>query len=141
METKSAMRRFSREGRMNNDPFQRIQTHGAGTGEFSEVDIERRAREIAQTDGRSEPGEHDRVRAIEDLGHPGPPASPEADESESPVGSWSKGPASRPHEGVHVSPDDEQMAVERLVEQGVEEDDHDLRVSATEHPPSERNEH
>ncbi|MDX2080152.1 MAG: hypothetical protein SFU53_05150 [Terrimicrobiaceae bacterium] len=119
---------------MKEHPFDRIQTSSAGTGEISSADIERRAKELAQTDGRSVVREHDIVRAMDDLSHPGPPPPPEADETEAPVGSWSSALAGHPHTGVHVQPDDEQSAAQRLVEQGVEEADHDRRVAATENP-------
>lgn len=120
---------------MKDQPFDRIQTSSSGTGEISNEDIERRAKELAQTDGRPVPQEHDFVRAMEDLSRPGPPPPPEADETEAPVGSWSAGPGGQPHKGPTVVPDDEQSAAQRLVEQGVEEADHDRRVAATEEPP------
>lgn len=110
----------------------RIQIHGKGVGELSEEDIETRAREIALSDGRQEAKDHDRVRAREELLHPGPAAAPEADESVRPVELWSKGAASLGHEGPRSELDDEANIAEQLVEEGVEEADREQRLSASE---------
>jgi hypothetical protein len=111
----------------------RIQIHGRGIGEISDSDIQRRASEIAHMDGRSEAAEQDRFRAREELLHAGtPPPPPEADESTKPVESWGKGPASRAQRGVRTDLEDEVSAAEQLVSEGLEEADHDQRLSATE---------
>ena len=110
----------------------RIQIHGEGIGEISEEDIETRAKEIALTDGRREAKDHDRVRAREELLHPGPPPAPEADETERPVEHWSNGVGSLGHEGVHSELEDEAMIAEQLVEEGVEEADREQRLSSSE---------
>ena len=110
----------------------RIQIHGEGVGEISDSDIERRAQEIARMDGRTEAKDHDRVRARDELLNPGPPASPEADESETPVRLWSKGASSVGHQAVRTGMEDENSAAEQLVQEGIEEADRDQRLSASE---------
>lgn len=110
----------------------RIQIHGHGIGEISDEDIERRALEIAQADGRPEAGDQDRLAARDELQNPGPPPSPEADETAGPIESWSKAPASRGQPGTRNHPEDEQTAAEQLVNEGLEEADRDRRRSASE---------
>jgi hypothetical protein len=109
----------------------RIEIHGRGIGEISQADIERRATEIARMDGRTEPGEQDRFRAREELLRADPPPPPEADESAKPIQSWSKGPASQAHRGVRTDLEDEVSAAEQLINEGLEEADHDQRLSAS----------
>ncbi len=53
-------------------PTPRIEVSGAGVGEISDADLERRAREIAIGDGRSEPNEVDYEHARRDLHVPSP---------------------------------------------------------------------
>jgi hypothetical protein len=113
----------------------RIEIHGSGIGEISSIDIERRAAEIARMDGRTEPGEQDRFRARDELLHTETPPPPEADESTEPVQSWSKGPASHPQRGVRTNLEDEVSPAEQLINEGLEEADHDQRVSASQQPP------
>jgi len=115
----------------------RIQIHGRGVGEISEADIEARAREIAEADGRTRPGSRDILQAREELTNPRAPAAPEADETVRPVGLWSKGASSVGRRGVHTHLEDEQSGAEQLVNEGLEEADRDQRVSATRRPASE----
>lgn len=115
----------------------RMQTHGQGNGEISDEAIAQRAEELARMDGRKHAAEQDRFHALDELTHPGPPPPPEADETESPVGSWSDGVASHGHEGPHSELEDEQSAAEQLVEEGVEEADHEQRLAASEELPEE----
>jgi hypothetical protein len=109
-----------------------METRGRGDGEISDDAIARRAEELARMDGRPRASEQDRFHAREELANPGPPPSPEADETVRPVEKWSMAAASHGHEGPHVELEDEQSAAEQLVAEGVEEADHDRRVAASE---------
>lgn len=106
----------------------RITLRGTGQGEIGDDAIEQRAAELARTDGRRIPGEHDRWRAREEITHPGPPPAPEGDDVEK----WSAAPTSRPHSGPRADLEDEESAPEALVREGIEEADHDRRVTASE---------
>jgi hypothetical protein len=128
-ETNAGAARDTKQERMNKRG--RIEIHGGGIGEISDADIQRRAAEIARMDGRAEPGEQDRLCAREELVQPGTPPAPEADESTTPIQSWSKGPASRGQRGVHTDLEDEVSPAEQLVNEGLEEADHDQRLSAS----------
>ncbi len=50
-----------------NSPNQRIEVSGSGVGEISDADIQRRARELATGDGRTEPNEVDLDHARREL--------------------------------------------------------------------------
>ncbi len=116
---------------MNNNPSGRIQIHGEGIGGVTVELVEKRAEEIARMDGRAHAGEQDRLAALDELQNPGPPPAPEADETAAPVELWSMAEASKGHRGVHTPLEDEQSAAEQLVNEGVEEADRDLRLSAS----------
>lgn len=110
----------------------RIQIHGAGIGELSEGDLELRAAEIARMDGRTSANAVDRDRAKDELLHAGPPPAPEADETEHPVRLWSESIGSIGHQAPRIGPEDEESPVEQLFNEGLEEADRDLRLSASE---------
>jgi hypothetical protein len=110
----------------------RIQIHGAGVGELSESDLERRAAEIARMDGRSAVNAADRSNAREELLHSGPPPAPEADETVHPVRLWSESMGSIGHQAPRIGPEDEESPVEQLFNEGLEEAERDQRLSASE---------
>jgi hypothetical protein len=118
--------------RMN--PSGRIEIHGAGVGGLGEQDIEKRAAEIARMDGRSHVHAADRSQAREELLHSGPPAAPEGDEE---VRHWSEAAGSTGHQVPRVLPDDEVSPVEQLINEGLEEAERDLRLSASENQNSD----
>lgn len=110
-----------------------------GLGVASPELVERRARELAKIDGRTEPNEGDFATAkAELLGvgvHDLPPETGDL-ESESVTG-WSS-PDSRGTQASRVLPEDEANIAETLIEEGLEEADHDQRLSAAqENPPEE----
>ena len=109
----------------------RIQIHGEGVGQIGDEEVKQRAEELARMDGRAVAHAQDLYRAREELTKPGPPPPPEADETETPVASWSKGPASRGHRGVHTETDDGQEVAERLVQEGLEEAERDRRLASS----------
>jgi len=110
----------------------RIQIHGAGIGELSEADLERRAAEIARMDGRTSANAVDRSHAREELLHSGPPPAPEADETVHPVRLWSEAAGSFGHQAPRIGPEDEESPIEQLFYEGLEEADRDQRLSACE---------
>lgn len=111
-----------------------METHGRGDGEISDEAIAQRAEELARIDGRKHAADQDRFRALEQLSHPGPPPPPEADEA---VEKWSEAAASHGHQGPHVELEDEQSAAEQLVNEGIEEADHEQRLAASDDLPEE----
>lgn len=108
----------------------RIQIHGAGVGELSETDLERRALEIAHMDGRPVANAADRAHARDELIHSGPPPAPEGDET---VRLWSEAESSVGHQAPRIGPEDEISPVEQLINEGLEEAERDQRLSASEH--------
>jgi hypothetical protein len=107
----------------------RIQIHGAGVGEISESDLERRALEIAHMDGRTAANAADRAQARNELTHSGPPPAPEGDEE---IRRWSEAAGSTGHQAPRIGPEDEISPVEQLINEGLEEADRDQRLSASE---------
>lgn len=110
----------------------RIQIHGAGVGELSNADLERRAREIAHMDGRTAANAADRAHARDELVNSGPPPAPEADETDQPVLLWSEAAGSIGHQAPRIGPEDEISPVEQLINEGLEEAERDQRLSASE---------
>jgi hypothetical protein len=118
-----------------NDPTHgRILIHGKGTGDIGRTDIERRARELADIDGRSgaEITDADLARAEAELmGTVLPATSVEDDEAE---GAISRDPSEPISVNGHEIPlregPDEEKAVERLALEGVEEAQHEQMLAA-----------
>jgi hypothetical protein len=109
----------------------KILIHDQGTGVAGDSDVGRRAHEIALTEDHLLT-EADRSEAVRELrGEEVPPVISEDSES---VGSLSRDPSDPPvdrgHQVPTFEPDDENDASERLVNEGVEEADHDQRVAA-----------
>ena len=109
-----------------------MELSGTGTGEMSAADVERRAAELARTDGRDHVTERDRIRARDELNGPvRAPLPPEAAEPEiEGLVSWDE-PAGSTGRRIIQQPDaDEPTIAEQLVEEGIQEADHQQRVSA-----------
>lgn len=114
---------------MDDIPAPRIEVHGKGVGEFSEEDIRQRAREIARMDGRADATSADLIRARDDLCSIGAPVPPEVDGLTAEIREWDEPPGSSGHMTPRVLPEDEVSATEILTEEGLEEADHDQRLS------------
>jgi len=113
-------------------PGGRMEIGGVGAGEFSAATIEQRARELAHTEGRDEVSEADRARALEELSGPAPElGAPEAviPEIEQLV-AWDGAADSSGHRVEPVGLPDETSIGEQLVQEGLDEADHQRRVSA-----------
>ena len=88
--------------------------------------IEERAREIAQTDGRAKANDLDRTRAREDL-----TGSISRSEQSSTVGEpdrdWYTPLGSSSEKTPSVRPEDDEKTPGKLIQEGIEEADHDQR--------------
>ncbi len=100
-----------------------------GVGTVTPQMIEQRAREIARTDGRSQPNDLDRTNAREQLtgDTSGSEKSPTREE---PGRDWQMPLVSTGEKAPTVRPEDEENIPEKLIKEGVEEADHDQRLSS-----------
>jgi hypothetical protein len=109
----------------NTQPTGKIFHGTEGLGTVTPQMIEERACEIARTDGRAEPNDLDRSRAREDLtgatsSSEKPPTSEEPRDWYTPrVSSGKKAPTVRPEEDENIP--------EKLIQEGIQEADHDQR--------------
>ena len=100
-----------------------------GVGTVTPQMIEERAREIARSDGRSHPNDLDRTSAREEL--LGPTSDSEKlPTREEPGRDWQMPLVSTGEKAPTVRPEDDENIVQKLVEEGIEEADHDQRLSA-----------
>jgi Protein of unknown function (DUF2934) len=111
----------------------RIIQHGAGLGTVTPEMVQRRAREIALSDGRNgnEVTSADWEQAKRELIGAGndPAAETDVEEASSTAG-WDPAPPSIGHRAETQEVDDEQSVAEQLFQEGVEEADHDERVQS-----------
>ena len=100
-----------------------------GLGTVTPQMIEERAHEIARTDGRNRPNDLDRSSAREELtgARSGSGQAPTRDE---PGRDWEMPLVSTGDKAPTVRPEDDQNIPEELIQEGVEEADHDQRVSS-----------
>lgn len=123
----------------NAGPVGKISTGDQGLGTVTSEMVEERARELARMDGRTEPHGGDRERAREELvGTVDEGSGPEAGESAvENIVSWDEAPGDSGERAAQVLPEDDASIVETLVEEGMEEAEHDQRVAASEENPPE----
>ena len=111
----------------------RIAQHGAGLGTVTPEMVQKRAREIALSDGRAgnEVTSADWEQAKRELVGAGndPAAETDVEEASSTTG-WDPAPPSIGHRAETQAADDEQSMSEQLYQEGVEEADHDERVQS-----------
>lgn len=115
----------------------RIEVGGAGFGEAGERDVARRAAELARADGREETNETDFAQARGELGGRAFVDLSEEIAEEDRAGTGV--PASS--EGIRAKRyemEDEANLAEELVEEGVQEADHDSRVHSNDGRLSEQ---
>lgn len=124
---------------MKPDPLPtRLKAGAPGLGQPNETDIERRAAELAQSDGRDAFTDADLARAAEELsgGTPHSPA-PETDANLEELTAWDE-PPGQSGGVVEATPlEDEGEVAGDLIGEGIEEADHDTRVEAEEHADEE----
>jgi hypothetical protein len=100
-----------------------------GIGTVTPQMIEERAREIARSDGRSQPNDLDRARAREDLTG-SISDSEQLPTREEPGRDWQMPLVSTGEKAPTVRPEDDENIPARLVKEGIEEADHDQRLSS-----------
>ena len=91
--------------------------------------IEERAGEIARSDGRSQPNDRDRTRAREQF-ISATSGSEKLPTREEPGRDWQMPLVSTGEKAPTVRPEDDENIPEKLVQEGVEEADHDQRLSS-----------
>ena len=98
-----------------------------GLGTVTPRMIEERAHEIARTDGRNRPNDLDRSSARDELtgARSGSGQAPTRDE---PGRDWEMPLVSSGEKAPTVGPEDDQNIPEELIQEGIEEADHDQRV-------------
>ena len=112
----------------------RLKAGSPALGEASGTDVKRRAEELAKIDGREFFTDADLVQAAEELGGsagdpPAPEAVPPAIEI---LTAWDDPIDQEGHRAERALPEDESSIGERLIRDGIDEADHDRRVSAAE---------
>lgn len=115
----------------------KISIHAAGLGEVTPAEIKDRATEIAVMEGRSEPTEDDRTRAIAELRGETLPETNESDAAT--MDSLSRDPSDPPaHHGRQIpnQEEDDDQNTERLVSEGVDEATSDQMLTARRKRPS-----
>jgi hypothetical protein len=112
----------------------RLKAGAPGLGAPSEAEIEQRAIELATADGRDAFTDVDLARAAAELGGGEPGVlAPEADEPVvEKLESWDEPVDQHGHQMERTGLDDEAMVSEQLMEDGLEEADHNQRVAAAE---------
>ena len=98
-----------------------------GIGAVTPLMIEERAREIACSDGRAQPNDLDRSNAREELTGAGS-GSESVPTREEPGRDWEMPLVSTGEKAPTVRPEDDQNIPKTLVEEGIEEADHDQRL-------------
>jgi hypothetical protein len=107
-------------------PMAKILRGTEGVGTVTLQMVEARAREIARSDGRAQPNDLDRTRAREELTGPASHSEkpPTRDE---PGRDWEMPLVSSGEKAPTVRPEDEENIPEQLIQEGIEEADHDQR--------------
>jgi len=110
----------------------KIEVRGEGVSGFSPADIERRARELALIDNRSEPNDDDRQRALAEYHDRHLPDA--VNEDAESMQSMSRDPSDpmvdRGRQAPEYGGDDEKTALENLALEGVEEAQHEQMLEA-----------
>lgn len=115
---------------MSNEPT-KILLRGRGIGDIDLSLVEKRAEEIARSDGRGLPNEADVEHALEELSGPDLPMAPELAPGTEELVAWDESPSEHGVHATNLAQDDDVNVVEELFLQGTEEADHDRRIAAT----------
>ncbi|PYK27732.1 MAG: hypothetical protein DME52_03175 [Verrucomicrobia bacterium] len=100
-----------------------------GIGTVTPQMIEERAREIARGDGRAQSNDLDRARAREELTG-ATPDSEKPPTREEPGRDWGMPLVSSGEKAPTVRPEDDENIPDKLIQEGVDEADHDQRSSS-----------
>jgi hypothetical protein len=114
-----------------------LRTIGGAAGTPDMETLQRRARELARIDGRTEPNERDFAEAAEELRTTGSIVEAPEGGTLDKLTSWDTPLDATGHQSAEAGPDDESVIGEKLVEEGIEEAEHDRRVSASEETDDE----
>jgi hypothetical protein len=120
-------------------PLAKIAVGSEGLGTVSPDLVEQRALELAKTDGRAEANEKDLAEARAELLSGEPLTAAEVpDPAVDQITAWDDVPAETGSRAPKFGTEDEANIAQVLVEEGLEEADHDARVAAAEtFPPEE----
>lgn len=109
----------------------RLKAGSPGLGHANQTEVEERAAELALSDGRQTVTDADLALAAAELAGGGTTAeAPEADSELEQVTTWDEPPTQTGHLVATTPLEDENNVAEQLVEDGLEEADHDIRVAA-----------
>lgn len=108
----------------------RIEVGTSGVGLADDLQLERRARELARIDGRRAPEARDFAQAREELAQAIPDTQPPEGQEE--LQAWDEPLGANGAQAAKVGPEDETSPTELLVEEGLREADHHTRVAASE---------
>ena len=118
---------------MNPDPIlpTRLRAGSPGLGQACQADIERRAAELARSDGRNSFTDADLTLAAKELaGGENAPAAQSSDPGIDQVTAWDDPPDQAGRRVAPAAQEDERNIAEHLIQDGLEEADHDIRVAA-----------
>lgn len=118
---------------MNTDTMlpTRLKAGSPGLGHPSQTEIDARAAELALIDGRNTVSDADLAMAAAELAGGGTTAEvPEADAELEEITTWDEPPTQTGHLVAAPPLEDENNISEQLIEDGLEEADHDTRVAA-----------
>ena len=121
---------------MKQNPIEqgRLSEHGQGLGTVTEKMVRARARELAVINGRGQNQvlASDLEQARRELtGEEGLTPQPTAAEELPEESSWEEVPESTGQQAATMAPADEQTVAEKLVEEGIEDAEHEQMVEAT----------
>lgn len=122
------------------EPVGKINTGAAGLGTVTPEMVEERASQLARMDGRTAANERDRSQAREELVGPSEDAEPEASDRVEDIVTWDDAPESSGVKAPEVAPPDDSTISETLVREGMDEAEHEQRLSAVEENPPESEE-
>jgi hypothetical protein len=111
-------------------PHGKILLGTEGIGTVTPQMIEERAREIARSDGRAQPNELDQTRAREELIST-TSGSDKSSTTEEPATDWYTPRASSGEKTPTVPPEDDENIPAKLIQEGIEEAEHDQRKQRT----------
>jgi hypothetical protein len=114
------------------DPLQKVEVRGKGVGGFTPADVERRARELALIENRTEVTQVDRDRALAEFrdDHLPDAINEDAESMQSMSRDPSDPPVDRGRQVPEYGGDDEKAALEHLALEGVEEAQHEQMVES-----------
>ena len=109
----------------------RLRASAPGLGQGSQIEVEERAAELAVSDGREKVSDGDLAQAAAELAGGGTTMEPpEAGMAPRSLTVWDELPLQTGHLDHIAAPEDPECIAELLIENGLEEADHDIRVTA-----------